>query len=555
MKELLKREPEVTKTRTEGRENLKITRHGRGSSGRLIVALGAAMLLGVLCDPGAARGADVTIDGNVKYQTIEGWAITHYIEWLWEGPTRYPIPEQQVMNQIKRLGIDHVQIYDHTFNPFMEITNDDNDPYNFNWSSYNAQFGSHAIAFERMKEMQNAELTFAPAPYTQPAWLCDSSGNFDSTVPNAYAEVGEYWTALCIYARDNYQLNIPYITLQIEPNWYCNWTAAELRDGIKAAGARLRQEGFDTMILAPDAANADGARTMSQTILSDPVAKSYMKCVAYHPYDDYSGLYGPDRAIPDMTSLAQDNVVKNSGLPLWMTEWAFYRPYGGRMGDWVDTNRLALDFAKMVYNTHVYGNTTHYTIWASFYDWGWDVDGNGAIEREGIFGPGVTDGELNLKKYGHTLSQYTKYVRPGCERIEAVLTGASNVFVTAYTDEETGRFALVLINKNTAAHSINVDISNIPGLSTLDVVCTSETLNSADMGQVSVVGGSFSFTLPKQSVTTFFVVPAFTLTDFAVLSEYWLENDCGICGGADLTGEGDVGMADLQIFVENWLEN
>ncbi len=43
------------------------------------------------------------------------------------------------------------------------------------------------------------------------------------------------------------------------------------------------------------------------------------------------------------------------------------------------------------------------------------------------------------------------------------------------------------------------------------------------------------------------------LTDFAVLSEYWLENDCGVCGGADLTGEGYVGMADLQIFVENWL--
>jgi len=527
----------------------------RGSNGGrycgLVSALCAAI---VLCACGAARGADVTIDGSVKYQTIDGWGITHYIEWKWEGPTRYPIPEQQVMNQIKRLGIDHVQIYDHTFNPFMEITNDDSNPYHFNWSSYNTQFGNHAITFERMKEMQNAGLTFAPAPYTQPAWLCDVNGNFDSTIPNAFNEVGEYWAALCIYARDNYQLNIPYITLQIEPNWYCNWTAAELRDGIKAAGARLRQEGFDTMILAPDAANAAGARTMSQTILSDPVAKSYMKCVSYHPYDGSSGLYGPDAAIPAMTALAQDSVVRNSGLPLWMTEWAFYRPYGGRMRDWIDTNRLALDFAKMIYNTHVYGNTTHYTIWGTQYDWDWDVDGNGVIESEGIFGSGVTGNELVLKKYGHTLSQYTKYVRPGCERIKAILTGASNVFVTAYTDEETGRFALVAINKNTTARSIDVNISNIPDLSTLGVVCTSETLNSADLGPVSVVAGYFSFTLPKQSVTTFFVVPAFTLTDFAVLSEYWLKNDCGVCGGADLTGEGDVGMADLQIFVENWLD-
>jgi hypothetical protein len=41
--------------------------------------------------------------------------------------------------------------------------------------------------------------------------------------------------------------------------------------------------------------------------------------------------------------------------------------------------------------------------------------------------------------------------------------------------------------------------------------------------------------------------------DFAVFAEHWLETECGPCGGADLTGNGEVDMDDLREFAENWL--
>ena len=41
------------------------------------------------------------------------------------------------------------------------------------------------------------------------------------------------------------------------------------------------------------------------------------------------------------------------------------------------------------------------------------------------------------------------------------------------------------------------------GISGLDVIRTSETENSANLGQIPVIDNSFSYTLSKESVTTF----------------------------------------------------
>ncbi|MGD9109358.1 MAG: VCBS repeat-containing protein [Phycisphaerales bacterium] len=41
--------------------------------------------------------------------------------------------------------------------------------------------------------------------------------------------------------------------------------------------------------------------------------------------------------------------------------------------------------------------------------------------------------------------------------------------------------------------------------------------------------------------------------DFAMLAAYWQYTSCGTCGGADLTGEGNVDVNDLSEFCDNWL--
>ncbi len=41
--------------------------------------------------------------------------------------------------------------------------------------------------------------------------------------------------------------------------------------------------------------------------------------------------------------------------------------------------------------------------------------------------------------------------------------------------------------------------------------------------------------------------------DFALFANQWQQTSCGECGGAELTGDGNVDISDLKEFVENWL--
>jgi carboxypeptidase D len=43
------------------------------------------------------------------------------------------------------------------------------------------------------------------------------------------------------------------------------------------------------------------------------------------------------------------------------------------------------------------------------------------------------------------------------------------------------------------------------------------------------------------------------LRDFGEFAPWWLDNGCGQCGGADFSGDGNVGAQDLAALAENWL--
>jgi hypothetical protein len=43
------------------------------------------------------------------------------------------------------------------------------------------------------------------------------------------------------------------------------------------------------------------------------------------------------------------------------------------------------------------------------------------------------------------------------------------------------------------------------------------------------------------------------LVDYAQFASRWQDTGCGSCGGADLTGDGNVLIEDLQIFCDNWM--
>ena len=45
------------------------------------------------------------------------------------------------------------------------------------------------------------------------------------------------------------------------------------------------------------------------------------------------------------------------------------------------------------------------------------------------------------------------------------------------------------------------------------------------------------------------------LIDFSLLAAKWLDTNCDLCDGADLTGDGNVDHADLLVCIETWLDS
>ncbi|MFC2173296.1 hypothetical protein ACFLU6_11785, partial [Acidobacteriota bacterium] len=356
--------------------------------------LAAELCIALLCPlPASAQTAAVTVDAAMEHQAIKGGGTTFGFE-----GSPLPIPLADLADQVYSLGFRLVRV---EHGNCLEQTNDDADPLTFNWASFDAQFATADNILLASKTMQDAGLELWTEPLTMPSWMCSSGTRyFDSTIPGIYDELAEYWAAWLLYAQTNYGVNYPYLSLENEPDCpgcWTEWAADEIRDGIKAIGSRLSTEGITTRIITPNTMFASSSRTFLQTVLSDPAAISYLAANVYHAYDNNSIRNGPDVIVTDIQNFAADGLVQSSGLPIWETEWTLW--YDKRNEAYCHTLRYALDHAKFVHYCYAEGRCSIAT--GEGIQYGKDI---------GIFGPGLGDGGAKLKKVGHAITQYHRFI-------------------------------------------------------------------------------------------------------------------------------------------------
>ena len=63
--------------------------------------------------------------------------------------------------------------------------------------------------------------------------------------------------------------------------------------------------------------------------------------------------------------------------------------------------------------------------------------------------PGLTDGG-KLTRRAYALGNFSRFVRPGFERVNATNSPLRGVFVSAYQAPDSARFAVIAINSNAA---------------------------------------------------------------------------------------------------------
>lgn len=277
-----------------------------------------------------------------------------------------------------------------------------------------------------------------------------------------YAAYAQHLNDFVSYMKNN-GVNLYAISVQNEPDYgkdWTWWTPEEMLRFMKENAGSI-----NCKVMSPESFSYQ--KKMYDPILKDSKALANMDILGTHTY----GTQVKDFPYPLFKQ-------KGAGKELWMTEVYVPNSDNNSADRWPE----ALDVAYHVHNAMVEGDFQSYTWWY--------------IRRQ--YGPMKEDG--NISKRGYMMSQFSKFVRPGYVRIDATKNPASNVYVSAYKGNK--KVVIVAINKGTSKVSQSFNLQN-GSASKVSSCVTTGSQNIAKSADINVANGSFTASLPAQSVTTF----------------------------------------------------
>ena len=102
------------------------------------------------------------------------------------------------------------------------------------------------------------------------------------------------------------------------------------------------------------------------------------------------------------------------------------------------------------------------------------------------------------------MGQYSKFIQPGYVRVSATATPVSGVFVSAYMNSSSAHYVIVVLNSNKTSESLTFVLNNGSGVTSLTPYESTSSAGLAAQTAVTVSSGQFSYTLPAQSIVTFY---------------------------------------------------
>ncbi len=252
------------------------------------------------------------------------------------------------------------------------------------------------------------------------------------------------------------------ISVQNEPDFgaqsgWGSWTAAACHDFIVSFGSMI-----PTKLMSCESFNYN--KTYYDPVLNDPAALANTGVFGTH-------LYGTTLNNYPYPLFDQ----KNGGKERWMTE--HYTDSTTDADSWPN----ALGVATEMHHAMVDAQFNAYVWW-------YIVRSYGPIKAPGT-----------VSKRGWCMAQFSKFIRPGFNRVDATASPMSGVFLSAYKNATD--VVVVIVNTNTATASLNVAI-NGSNISSYDRFTTSGTKSLISDGKVTATNGSLSIGLDAQSVTT-----------------------------------------------------
>jgi glucuronoarabinoxylan endo-1,4-beta-xylanase len=423
--------------------------HARHDTPRIWICLAVS---GLSLLAGEARSADVAVDLNTTYQTMDGFGGMQDKGWTGynlmssDRDLLYGTGPGQIGLTIMRIRLNESQ---------SAWTNDLVDA----------------------KDVASRGLKVFATEWSPPTSMRVASGSSYKIDPNQYQAYVDYINSFVKYMNTN---GVPLyaVGFQNEPDYCSDWgcgTATEMYDFAKNYGDKLRVNGNKVIT----AESFDFSKSYYDPILNDATALANIDILGTH-------FYGTSKTSPDATFDYTLFKQKGAGHHFWMTEVYTAGVNNATSNTWP----LCLDAAYEIHRAVALSNM-------SAYNWWYLKRSYGPLYIATNSAGGSTAGTVS--KIGYIMGQYSKYIRPGAVRVDATRNVQTDVYTAAFKKAD----SVVVVSVNMATSSKSVTFS-IPGLTSTSgrKITTSGTKNMADDGTISATGGNFTLPLDAQSIST-----------------------------------------------------
>jgi glucuronoarabinoxylan endo-1,4-beta-xylanase len=171
--------------------------------------------------------------------------------------------------------------------------------------------------------------------------------------------------------------------------------------------------------------------------------------------------------------------------PIWQTEVYKGKTYNGSISD-------ALTWADSIHGALSTGNFNAWCYW-------WALDPYN--DNQALIAYNNSTWTFQIPKRVYAMGNFSRFMRPGSV-VLATTSSSSSLEATAVSPTS-GKVALVLTNTSSRSVTVTVSLANLASPPTsVTPYRTSSTENQAQLGSISVTGGSFTITIPGSSIVT-----------------------------------------------------
>lgn len=504
------------------------------------------------CKKQDANSYSITIDTSVRFQTIDGFGASdawrcQFVGKNWPIEKREQIVDWLFSNELdengnpKGIGLSIWRFYlaagtaeqgdsSGIANPWRRGESFLFPDGKWDWTKYEGQRWFLKAAKARGVEKYLAFTIAPPVQYALNGKGFAEKGNTSFNIqPEKLPDYAAYLGEVIEHFKNEEGVEFDYISPFNEPQW--DWdngnqegTPAkndELFQYLGYLSDELQKRELKTLIVPGEAATIDHISSFVKNDGRDNQMEAFFsktsplyvgdlpnmaKIISSH---SYFSVWPPDSQIAKRQKLAEKMNAVNPEIGYWQSEYCILEKnneIGG--GSKRDLGMpTALFVARIIHNDLTICNARSWQWWTALTQFDFK-DGlvyldSGTKEKPGEMGADIEslkfDGTARDSKLLWALGNYSRFVRPGMERVEAVLSGENKndgtVMASAFVNRENGETVVVLIN--TGNKEIAIDFPFVGTEENIRMYLTSADKNLA-FSEVS----PNRINLPAMSVAT-----------------------------------------------------